>query len=192
MCAAPAKTSDHDIVQAARRIVHEQGIDALSMQAIADEVGVRAPSLYKRFANRDAVLDVVAEQYLEELGARLRRASRNLADGAAIAAMAKSYRDFAKRTPQLYKLLYTQRGEAEDLVKARADAVEPLLDVLSALVEKPEERLPAARMLTAFLHGFVSMEIEGAFKLGGDVTTAFEYGLQKLVAALSGAGHAPA
>jgi AcrR family transcriptional regulator len=192
MCAAPAKTSEHDILQAARRIVHEHGIDELSMQALADQVGVRAPSLYKRFANRDAVLDVVAEQCLGDLGARLRRASRNLEGGAAISAMAKTYRDFAKRTPQLYKLLYTRRGEADELVKARADAVAPLLEVLAAVVERPEERLPAARMLTAFLHGFVSMEIDGAFKLGGDVATAFEYGLRRLVAAISGDGPAPA
>jgi AcrR family transcriptional regulator len=188
MCAAPAKTSERDIVDAARRIVHRQGLDALSMQAVADEVGVRAPSLYKRFSNRDAVLDVVAKQCLEELGTRLTRASRNLSAAAAITAMAKTYRDFAKRGPQLYKLLYTQRGEAEDLVKARADAAAPLLEILAGMIEKPEERLPAARMLTAFLHGFVSMEIEGAFKLGGDVTTAFEYSLEKLIAALGSAG----
>jgi AcrR family transcriptional regulator len=184
MCAAPAKTSEHDIVQAARRIVHEHGADALSMQAIADQVGVRAPSLYKRFTNRDAVLDVVAKECLDDLGARLARASRNLSGAPALAAMAKTYRDFAKRTPRLYKLLYTQRGEAADLVQARADAVAPLLQVLASVVERPEQRLPAARMLTAFLHGFVSMEIEGAFKLGGDVTKAFEFSLQKLIAAL--------
>jgi AcrR family transcriptional regulator len=186
MCAAPAKTSERDIVEAARRIVHRQGVDALSMQAVADEVGVRAPSLYKRFANRDALLDVVAKQCLEDLRARIIRAARNLEAGAALAAMAKAYREFAKRTPELYKLLYTQRGEAEELVRARADAVAPLLELLARLVEKPDDRLPAARMLTAFLHGFVSMEIEGAFKLGGDVTTAFDYGLEKLVAALGG------
>jgi AcrR family transcriptional regulator len=185
MCAAPAKTSDHDIVQAARRIVHELGTDALSMQAVADAVSVRAPSLYKRFANRDALLDAVALEQLADLGERLTRASRKRAGGSAITAMAKAYRDFAKRAPQLYKLLYTQRGEAPELVTARAAAVTPLLAALATHLDEPEEQLPAARMITAFLHGFVSMELEGAFKLGGDVSSAFDYSVGKLIAALT-------
>jgi len=185
MCPAPAKTSDQEIVAAARRIVAEQGADALSMQSVADEVGVRAPSLYKRFPSRDALLDAVAHQGFEELRARLVKSVHALQGGPALAAMAKAYRDFAKRSPRLYRLLFTQRSEAADLAAARANAAAPLLGVLETLISRPTHRLPAARLLTAFLHGFVSMEIEGAFKLGGDVSSAFEYGLAKVISALS-------
>jgi hypothetical protein len=45
-------------------------------------------------------------------------------------------------------------------------------------------------MLTAFLHGFVSMENAGAFKLGGNVGQAFAFGLETLVASLGGTGRA--
>jgi hypothetical protein len=68
-------------------------------------------------------------------------------------------------------------------VQARAAAAAPVLARLSALVGD-KHALDAARMLTAFLHGFVSMELAGAFKLGGDVDRAFAYGLGKLLAAL--------
>jgi Tetracyclin repressor-like, C-terminal domain len=39
------------------------------------------------------------------------------------------------------------------------------------------ETLVAARTFVAWAQGFVSMELAGAFRLGGDVEAAFEYGL---------------
>jgi hypothetical protein len=40
-----------------------------------------------------------------------------------------------------------------------------------------EEALEAARLVTAWATGFIGMELSGAFRLGGDVDRAFEYGL---------------
>jgi AcrR family transcriptional regulator len=171
---APAKTSDAAIVEAARRLVDADGPDALSMLAVAEAVGVRAPSLYKRFPDRDALLDAVAALALDELRARL---------SGGLAGMARAYRAWARRHPGLYALLYTRRAEGPELVARRAETVAPVLEALAPHVA-PEERLPAARLLTAYLHGHVSMELLGAFRLGGDVDAAFEYGLARLTAAL--------
>jgi hypothetical protein len=41
-------------------------------------------------------------------------------------------------------------------------------------------------MITAWAHGFVTMELAGAFRLGGDVEEAWAYALDGLVGALSG------
>jgi len=50
--------------------------------------------------------------------------------------------------------------------------------------------LSAARLLTALLHGWVSMEAAGAFRLGGDLEAAFGYALGAAVAGIE-AGGAP-
>ena len=65
-----------------------------------------------------------------------------------------------------------------------AAAAEPLTRVTERLVG-PERALEAARLVTAFAHGFVSMEITGAFRLGGDVDEAYRYGVGVLVDALT-------
>ena len=49
----------------------------------------------------------------------------------------------------------------------------------------PEHELPAARMVVAWANGFVTMELAGAFQLGGDVDEAWEFGLDGLVRALA-------
>ena len=39
--------------------------------------------------------------------------------------------------------------------------------------------------MTAWLNGFVGMELSGAFRLGGEVDRAFEFGIASLTGALT-------
>ena len=48
--------------------------------------------------------------------------------------------------------------------------------------------LEAARLLTAFAHGFVSMELAGAFRLGGDVDEAYRFAIDSIVEGLGVTG----
>ena len=66
MSARP-KTSDAGIRAVARRLLEEGGSDNLSMQAVAEAVGVRAPSLYKRFSSKADLLRAVTGDALLEL-----------------------------------------------------------------------------------------------------------------------------
>ena len=51
----PERTSYAEIVAAGRDILEESGPTGLTMQSVAQRVGVRAPSLYKRVRDRDAL-----------------------------------------------------------------------------------------------------------------------------------------
>ena len=45
--------------------------------------------------------------------------------------------------------------------------------------------LSAARLFTAFLHGFATMENGGEFKMGGSVDAAFGFGLEAILGGLA-------
>jgi hypothetical protein len=49
----------------------------------------------------------------------------------------------------------------------------------------------AARTITAWASGFISMELAGAFKLGGNIDRAYEFGIACLADALVGQVHRP-
>jgi AcrR family transcriptional regulator len=185
MCPAHARTSDAALVAAARELLQRHGASGVTMSAVGAAVGVRGPSLYKRFADRDALLRAVETEALADLTGQLLAAS----DGPprlTLERMALAYRRFAHAAPAVYALLFAPGAWDDARVAARAAAAAPLLTVVQRVVG-PEAALPAARMLTAFLHGWVSMELAGAFRLGGDLEAAFAYAL---TAALDGIGAA--
>jgi len=178
---AQAKTSDHHIVQAARDLIERSGAESLSMQAVADAVGIRAPSLYKRFADRAALLHAVEYESFVSLRHTLERAAKAGNPARDIVEMSRAYRRFAKNHPRLYEMLFSRTAERDTLAdRARADASIPLLERVVKLVGE-ERALPSARVLTAFVHGFVSMENAGAFRLGDGLDDAFALGVSTLL-----------
>lgn len=58
------------ILDAAAEITDEQGVEAATTRAIADRAGVSYPSLYRFFADRDAILDELLQRHTAELDAR--------------------------------------------------------------------------------------------------------------------------
>ena len=56
----PERTTLDEIVAAARDLLEDGGPARVTMQAVAQRVGVRAPSLYKRVRDRDALLTLVS------------------------------------------------------------------------------------------------------------------------------------
>ena len=165
----PDRTSLAAIVEAGRDLLEIGGPPTVTMQAVAERVGVRAPSLYKRVRDRDALLRLIAEATIDELGDRLAAPDGSLTD------LARIYRAYAHARPEGFRLMYAVEGDTD--VMARAS--EPVLRAAREAVGDARA-LDEARLLTAWVTGFVSMELAGAFRLGGDIDQAFEYGLRRL------------
>src|SRR3984957_9011627 len=68
---AHAQTSTDAIVAAGRQLLEERGLEALTMRDVADAVGVRAPSLYKRVRGRADLFRLILEDVADELAAAL-------------------------------------------------------------------------------------------------------------------------
>jgi len=67
---------------------------------------------------------------------------------------------------------------------ANAEAVRPVIEATAELVG-PEHALDAARTLTAACVGFITMELAGAYRLGGSVVEAWAYLVETLVTGLT-------
>lgn len=181
----PDRTSLDEIVRAARDLLESAGLSGVSMQAVAERVGVRAPSLYKRVRSREDLIRLVAEATLGDLKTRLDSVSGAGDARQRLTALAHALRDFARERPAGYRLVFSPPSEATQLSpESLARSSEPLLAVAAELAG-PRHALEAARTVTAWATGFIGMELAGAFRLGGDVDAAFEYGIARLSAALT-------
>jgi len=182
----PERTSAAEILEAARSILEAEGLAGLTMAAVAERVGVRAPSLYKRVGSRDELVGIVADATVQDLTELLdKEAASDASDPALIVAgLARALRAFAKARPAAYHLIFAL---GPDAVRPRVETLVRATEVLIRVTERmvgPDHALEAARLLTAWAHGFLSMELSGAFRMGGDVDSAFEYGLARLTRAL--------
>jgi AcrR family transcriptional regulator len=189
--AAPAKTSPAAIVAAARASLEADGPAGVTMQAVAAAVGIRGPSLYKRFPDRSAILAEIEILVLAEIeDVLLNAAGAAATPRGRIEAMARAYRVHATAHPQSYALIYgIDSVNDEAHLSAWIAAIRPVLAEMTALAGA-ERALTAARTVTAWLHGFVAIEQAGMFRLGGDIDAAFEEGLATLldgIAARTGA-----
>ena len=168
---------------AASRILEDEGIDAITMAAVAQRVGVKGPSLYKHVPNRALLIRAIAERVVDELGRAVEAAVRSGAsprDG--LRATAIAHRAFVRAHPNGYALLFAHLlPESMPDATLVANVGLPIVRLMDQLVG-PELALPAARTLVAWVHGFVSMEQAGSFRLGGDVDAAFEFGIATLLA----------
>lgn len=174
----PDRTSLDEIVTAACDLLETEGLAALTMNAVAQRVGVRAPSLYKRVENRDRLIQLVAEATLTDLNARLR-------PNAGVAEIVNGMRAFGRERPAAFQLVLTPAAGtplADDSFRVAATEA-----ILRAAGELAGERhaLEAARTVVAWATGFISMELNGGFQLGGNVDDAWEFGVARIVTAIT-------
>ena len=185
---AHAHTSIAAIVAAGRRLLEEHGMDALTMHDVAVAVGVRAPSLYKRVSGRSDLLRLILEDVTDELTSMTDAAAGSGEPVADLQAMVAAYRGFAHSNPVAYALMYSPHSPPGATERsARSSAT--LLRVVAELAG-PQHALPAARTIVAWAHGFITMELAGAFRLGGDVEQAWDFGLDRVLAAVRRTGGA--
>ncbi|MEV4637768.1 TetR/AcrR family transcriptional regulator [Actinoplanes sp. NPDC049548] len=170
-----------EVKDAALRQLAEGGPQALSLNAIAKELGVSGPALYRYFAGRDALLTELILDAYGDLTAALEAVPRRLAD------LAAAYRSWALAQPHRYRLLFAAPLPGYDAHDERlvAAAQRAMAVLLEAVGPGPEPDPVLARQLAVWsgatdpavalhavtawsrLHGFVSLEIEGNFRSMG-------------------------
>jgi len=174
----PDRTSLDAIVGAASDLLEQTGLAGVTMQAVALRVGVRAPSLYKRVPSRERLIQLVAESTITQLASRL-----DAADGPV--ELANTLRSIGHERPAAFQLIMTP-GPGVPAVgdEFRLAASAAILRVAAELAGE-EHALEAARTLTAWAAGFISMELNGGFGLGGNVERAWEFGVGRIVEAIT-------
>jgi AcrR family transcriptional regulator len=181
---APPKVNKTQIIAAALDLLERNGREGFTMADVAAAVGVRAPSLYGHFADRAALLEELEQSLWDELTRSLTSHVLKGRPIETIKAQARAYRRFATQYPNGYALMLDVRSSnTEQGVRARAEAVNSTLLALSTLVGE-SQALVAARVLTPFVHGFVSMENSAAFRLGPGIDAAFEHGIDTILRGL--------
>ncbi|MFC5144945.1 TetR/AcrR family transcriptional regulator [Streptomyces aureoversilis] len=182
------------------------GASALSLNAIAKQMGMSGPALYRYFASRDELITELIREAYRSLAETLRTAS---ATGADLAALAHALRAWAMDDPQRYLLVYGTPVPGyqapEDITGIADEIMKTLLDACTALAPDgpatpftthleghrdwaaghpaPPSALHRALAFWTRLHGVLSLELAGHFAdMGFDPALFFAAELDDLLA----------
>jgi len=181
----PSQTDSSLIVQAARTLIEAEGAERLSLARLADQLGVKAPSLYRYFSSKADLLRAVNTETITRLIRRLRDAieANSGSPKARLLAMAAAYRDFGRAQPATYALAYSALSPEAQIDANVAEAMVLPLQALMAEISGQAHSLAALRGALALVHGFVILELAGQFRRGGDLDEAY---IQAMSAYLDG------
>lgn len=146
----------------------------LSLAQLAENLGVRTPSLYKHVAGLAALRRDLTLLGLHKLAERLTGAAVGRSRDDAVRAVACAYRAFALQHPGLYAA--TQLGpplQDDELQEAAGRVIEIILRVLEGYGLHSDDALHAVRTLRSLTHGFVSLEMNGGFRLPLEIEESY-------------------
>jgi AcrR family transcriptional regulator len=163
------------VTDAAAAIADADGLAAVTLSRLAAHFGVRPPSLYKHVDGLDGVHRALALRGLAAASARLDRATVGKARDDALFALAHAYWRFARETPGLYAAsLRAARPGENDLAAAGEALLGTVLAVIAGYGVTGTDALHATRGLRAIVHGFVSLDLAGGFRLKLDLEESFD------------------
>ena len=102
-----------EILQAAKDLLAETGdVDAVSVRAVAQRVGVSTPSLYLHFTDKAALIDAVCQDVFTQLDLAMEQAAELEADPLqGLRARGVAYARFALANPEHYRLVMMRRPQ---------------------------------------------------------------------------------
>jgi len=165
------------VTEAAAVLADELGLPQLTMNLVAERLGVKPPSLYKHVDGISDLTRRIALLAATELGDALRDAMQGRAGGDALAAAAQTMRTYVKQYPGRYSATVGVRPTGPD--DPLAIALERTLDSFAAVLRgydlNPADQIHALRMLRSTLHGFAQLESSGGFQMNTDIDDSFTW-----------------
>jgi AcrR family transcriptional regulator len=124
------------LLEQAERTLRESGAEQLSLRELARQVGVSHAAPRRHFADRQALLDALAEAGFVRLGAVLRAAAGGAGDDfpARLEATAQAYIRFATRDAALLELMFA--GKHGPQSEALTEIADRAFSVMLELIEQ--------------------------------------------------------
>lgn len=102
------------ILDAARAIIHEQGVDRLSIRAIAERIDYSPAGLYEYYGSKEEIIDAVCGQGHLKLKRYLAAVPTGLPVPEYLVEIGMAYIRFAVQNPDYFLLMFTHSVEYPD------------------------------------------------------------------------------
>ena len=162
------KLSREVVVNAALTFLDREGWDALTINALANQLGTKGPSLYNHVDSLEDLRRTVRMRVIDDILQMLSTVAAGRTRDDAVMAMASAYRSYAHHHPGRYSAFTRMPlgGDDPEFTAASHAAALPVIDVLASYGLSGQDAFYAALEFWAALHGFVLLEMTGVMESG--------------------------
>ena len=162
------------LLSAARALLDEGGVPAVSLREAARRAGVSPAACYRHFADKEALLTALAVQGFEEFAQALGQAREGTREP--FAEMGIAYVEFAVRRPGMFRLMFgpavADRSRSPELLEAIAASTRLFEGGLKVSKHALPEDPVAGLRAWATVHGLATLAIDGMLPRFDPVTLA--------------------
>lgn len=180
------------LVDAAARIVSEEGRPALTNRRVAAEAGTSTMAVYTHFGSSDGLLSAVVEEGFAQLAKHMTSVAQDDDPLAVLLNLAIAYRQNALENPHLYTVMFraATNDQPQDEARHRLHTFDVLVAATQAAMDagqlRPDDAECVAGQFWSALHGYVMLELAGFMRPEDDAeSTVLRPLLANLGAALS-------
>lgn len=176
------------VIQAAAELLNTEGSEALSLNRLAEKLGIRTPSLYNHVDGLPGLKRELAVMNAGLLADRLSEAAIGKSGADLFVDAAQAFRNYVKEYPGLYLSTLRSSGaqafQDESLMREEERALKIGLAVMASLGLQGEDAIHALRAFRSMVHGFATLEVAGGFGMPQDCDESFRRLVETLVAGL--------
>jgi AcrR family transcriptional regulator len=171
------------VVAVATDIADRDGLAGMSLRRVADELGIKTPSLYAHVAGLPGLRRELALDAARRVGAIVANQDEGEGVPAVLRRVARQYRRFALDHPGLYQSLLPapRPGDDDELYSTLAEPVVSLQGHLIAGGVPAEQTVHLIRALRSMIHGFVDLEMKDGFGMPENVEESFDRAVDVVV-----------
>jgi AcrR family transcriptional regulator len=178
----PARATFHHgalrdaLLKQAAALLDKEGVDAVTIRAVARNAGVSHAAPVNHFATRGALMTALATSFFRDLNhaieAKIRKARRRPRER--IRAFAEALLEFGLRHPHRYRLLWRRDVLDDDTeLQLAMDAIYDRLitEISGAGPMSGKSPHTIAIAMWSLVHGYVSLRLDGMFESRRDEAT---------------------
>src|SRR3954468_12253603 len=151
------------LLEAARTILEEESLSALTLRAVARKAGVSHAAPYRHFSNHEALLVELSVEGFAELRQSIAETAKSGGDESErIADIGAAYMRFVAKRPAVARLVFGWQLPHRDKFPALATAADAIGTEIGAVLSDPNLGLA----VWAAVHGLAMLVLENVIDLG--------------------------
>ena len=178
-----------DVVAAGVRVADQDGLDSLTLTLVADDLGIKTPSLYNHVEGLPGLRRLVTLHAAGVFTGIVREALDGLEGADALRSLARADRRFAQEHPGLYQsfLPAPRPGEDDEVYDAMAEPVYLIAHVLLDMGIPQSEAVHLIRALRSLIHGFLDLEAKRGFGLPVEIEESYSAAVELIITGIEAA-----